>query len=660
MADTNALYNAITDIDDKYILETEKSLLRKKSTKPFRVIATIAAAVIIIVAGIFAAGVITSAAWDDTVFGYIRRMLDPNLKNEDYFVTKEEISAYAVKETGFIMEGEEYSPYPTVKELLIHGWKITDAALEIGDLHEDGRISSLIDSYYLIKDDLRVCVCLNWDDLMEGKGLKECRVGSIYLGNVDSFILDGNELAGISDEQLILMSYYNGFSNKHTSVDIMTGDPCVFYSYNIANDNVENICLIEHEDTREIKVIFDLDRGSMAPGTIISLSADVIRFGYRGEDPAEVYEIPNSNVYSENTPEVGDIIYVEYNRSAPVCIVDETNHLDEENYFVSRTVSGENTSVNDQPDPLTIESPELKMITESGLLDVKDGWVSETEITTGKDLRLAEEKVYIRFDDQYYNYKDRIYFHALIWQSERARSIAWAISEDKLFIDLNPELNVTDLVREIPYEFDDAGRLILEIGGTKYSFVNYDQDLEYKTEHGGNTQIFRGPVSRKSIDGDIYAVIWDKNIEPEYIKDRCETIWKYTNMDNTLDNAQENASELKRPIRDAIKNRNLYFISELPESELERAGTLEALIDEIIYIENYEINNSPLASSDGGGMLIGYGCHADTDEEKDTISLSFTFVYNYDPWKSLDSSITDPEEMCAKMQTDTKMALSLV
>ncbi len=661
MANTNDLYNAITDIEDKYILETESSMFGK-NRKTVRIVSISAAAVIIIIAGIFVAGITASAAWDNSAFGYIRRLLDSNIDMNEYLATVEEISAYTVNEIGFIIDGEEYSTDPTIKELLIHGWEIADVAMRIGDIHENGKITSLIDSYYMTKGDSQICVCLNWDDLLEDKLVKDCRIGCIYLNNVGSFILDDKELVGISDDQLLLMTYIRGFCGSNNSIDILTGKKSVSYSYNIANDHVDAICIVDQDDAREIKVVFDRKyKSAMNPGTIINISDDKIQFGYRDEystDAADyeqnnIYEIPNSHVLSDDTPEVGDIIYIDYDRSAVDCIGDDVSYLDLDNCFVSRVVNIEEVPRNDhQSTPSTISSPELKMITDSGLLNAKNGWISETDIKADKELNLIDGKLYIRFDNYYYNYKNAIYFQAQIWQEGIAvRKVAWSISDDILYIDLNPDENGTDEICKIPYKINDMGQLVLEIEGISYNFINYDHNTDHNTEQSENEPIKRGPVSRKIIDGDIYAVTWDQDLEPEYIRDRCKNIWKFAEDNDTAVYAVEKPHEVKRPILDAIRNRKLYFVTELPVSELESAGSLEALVDEIIDIVNYDINGHILASSDGGGMLIGYCCHAETDEVKDTISLYITFVYNYDPWKSLDSSISDPGEMLAKIQT---------
>ncbi len=160
----------------------------KKRRKKALGIAIAVAAALILAVGI---GTAASQDWDDSMFGALRRLLDKNLDQNEFSVSPEEIVTYHIEKVGFILSGDEYSTDPTVKEFLIHGWKVDSSSGALGFYDNNGQPVTMIDSYILKRGEERLKIFISEGDLLNGLRVRDCRLASMDI-NVDTYINQSN------------------------------------------------------------------------------------------------------------------------------------------------------------------------------------------------------------------------------------------------------------------------------------------------------------------------------------------------------------------------------------------------------------------------------------------------------------------------------------
>lgn len=111
-----------------------------------------------------------------------------------------------VTEPGFSLNGEEYPLSPVLQDFIDRGWKLGKSTEQIGNYVEGEGPADLVATGYLLSSgEDHVNAYLNVDDCKNGLKPGECKLRSLrlYGENVESFCLDGKELANIGSDQIV-------------------------------------------------------------------------------------------------------------------------------------------------------------------------------------------------------------------------------------------------------------------------------------------------------------------------------------------------------------------------------------------------------------------------------------------------------------------------
>lgn len=111
-----------------------------------------------------------------------------------------------VAEPGFSLNGADYPLSPVVQDFIDRGWRLGKSTEQMGNYVEgEGPKDLIATGYLLTSGSNRMNLYLNVDDCKSGLRPGECRVRSLslYGKNVDSFCLDGQELAQTDSSRIV-------------------------------------------------------------------------------------------------------------------------------------------------------------------------------------------------------------------------------------------------------------------------------------------------------------------------------------------------------------------------------------------------------------------------------------------------------------------------
>lgn len=214
----------------------QKPAPRKKFYKKIIPVAAITAGVLILVLAI---GTAASQDWDDSIFGALRRLLNADLNQNEFSVTEEEVRAWHVDKVGFTLAGDDYSTVPTLKEFLIHGWKIDHATRASGYYDTNKGPVMQIDSYCITRGKELLTIELCGADINNNISTRDCRIGSINV-HIDTYINQSN----ISDfvvNDINLISCDTSQLDDHIGLHISSNDEWHYAGGTIPEDEARKL-----------------------------------------------------------------------------------------------------------------------------------------------------------------------------------------------------------------------------------------------------------------------------------------------------------------------------------------------------------------------------------------------------------------------------------
>jgi len=161
-----------------------------------------------------------------------------------------------VTEPSFTLNGEAYPLTPVMQDFIDRGWKQGEPAGWGGYYsEEEGPTDIIATGYYLTSGSNRVNALLDETALRDGKQPSACRLRSLslYGENIDSFCLDGKELAKIDSSQIIeLLGNPNEVEEKENGV---------IYHYSMPEKSISEITFAfpnTLDTVAQIFIVFDI------------------------------------------------------------------------------------------------------------------------------------------------------------------------------------------------------------------------------------------------------------------------------------------------------------------------------------------------------------------------------------------------------------------
>lgn len=161
-----------------------------------------------------------------------------------------------VTEPSFALNGADYPLSPVLQDFLDRGWKQGKPVEQTGNYVEgEGPMDLVATGYLLSSGENHVNVYLNVDDCRSGQSPGACRLRSLslYGYDVESFCLDGNELAGIDRERILTV-----LGSPDSADEKEYG---VIYGYSLPEKRISEISFAfpnSLDTVAQIFVVFDL------------------------------------------------------------------------------------------------------------------------------------------------------------------------------------------------------------------------------------------------------------------------------------------------------------------------------------------------------------------------------------------------------------------
>lgn len=167
-----------------------------------------------------------------------------------------EMEVPPVTESSFSLNGADYPPVPLLQDFIDRGWKQGKSVEVTGNYtEEDGPTNLIPTGYRLTSGKYEIDAYLDVDDCRSGTKPGACRLRSLslYGYDVESFCLDGNELAGIDRERILTV-----LGSPDSADEREYG---VIYGYSLPEKRISEISFAfpnSLDTVAQIFVVFDL------------------------------------------------------------------------------------------------------------------------------------------------------------------------------------------------------------------------------------------------------------------------------------------------------------------------------------------------------------------------------------------------------------------